>query len=147
MNIKIKKILGILFLAVLMNACYNDCSDFEPKGAPTVKFQIIKLGSDSLAIADSLLQLVYHGVLNDSALFVDSLIIFQLYEPPAVKNKTTYDDSLSVFYNDTLHSKLKLTITKTKATCFDVYTLSKVVINDSTFCTSNCASVVYEVSL
>lgn len=143
MNIKVIKILGILFLAALLNACYNDCSDFEPEGAPTFKFQVMK--TDSSEVIDSLIKIAYYGDTLSSEVWADHRVDFQINEPPAIKNKTSFEDSLFVFYNDTLRSRVMLGISKTKGTCYDVYKLSRVTLNDSTFCTSNCTNVVYEV--
>ncbi len=94
-----------------------------------------------------MLRIAYHGDTLDSLVFINEPIHIQLAIPPAIKNQIIFDDSLFVFYNDTLRSKVKLNIAKTKGTCFDVYKLSKVAIDDSIFCTSNCTNRVYPLKI
>lgn len=143
MKVNFIKLVG-LFSMVVLSACYNDCTDFEAEESPTIKFQVMK---DSSEVIDSLVEIVYHGETDHSMILTENQVAFQLDVPPAIKNKTVFEDSLFIFYDDTLRSTMKVNITKTKGTCFSVYKLSEVIIDDSTFCTSNCASVVYEVSL
>lgn len=127
-----------------MCSCYNDCSDFEAMGVPTFKFGVSKL--DSSEVDTSLIKIAYQGDTINSVELLDNRIQFQVNEPPATKDKTAFEDSLFVFYNDTLRSKVKLGIAKTKGTCYSVYKLSKVTIDDSTFCTSNCTNRVFQIA-
>ncbi len=138
-----KKLVGLFFLMILLHSCYNDCSDFECAGAPTFKFQLESI--DSSEVVDSLIKITRQGDIITPTLLSDNQMNVEVKLSSVTKNITVFKDSLSVFYNDSLQSKVFLDITKTKGTCCDVFKLSRVVIEDSVFCTSNCTNRVYEV--
>ncbi len=144
MKMNLMKLVGLFLLMILLHSCYNDCSDFECVGAPTFIFQVAR--ADSLEVVDSLIKITRQGDIITPTLLSDNQVNVKVKLPSVTKNITVFKDSLSVFYNDSLQSKVFLDITKTKGTCCDVFKLSRVVIDDSVFCTSNCTNVVYKVS-